>query len=297
MATRIYLFDGTLLTTVADGNLDTTVSPLAIPGKGYQNYGEPVMQDILWTMTNFAGGTPPAPPMEGMCWYDRTNGQLKVWKDTYWSALFLDSKTNLPRATNSFDLGSAAYQFNNIYANTMHANHFVGDPTIWRTFQTNLPDTTLTYDIGSAVLRMRTVYAQTFDGTAAQARYADLAERYATSDAVEPGDLVSIGGDAEIRLTAGADDVDYFGVISTNPGYMMNSDAGDDATHPYVALVGRVPCKVVGSVAKGDRLTLSSTPGVATKMPRDGGHYTLVGRALANKESEELGFVEIVVGR
>jgi len=297
MATRIYLFDGTLLTTVADGTLESTVSPLSIPGKGYTNYGEPVMQDILWTMTNFSGTQPPVPPLEGMLWYDKASGKLKIWKDTFWSALFLDSKTNLPYATNSFDLGSPNLRFLTVYANTVNANHFVGDPTLYRTTQTNLPDQTLTFDLGSPTFRYHAVYAQTFDGAASQARYADLAERYMSDMPLEPGDVVILGGDKEVTKTTEANDDRIFGVVSTNPAYMMNSEAGDDSTHPYVALTGRVPCKVIGQVKKGERLVSSSIIGVAERADGHLNPLAIIGRALVDKTSDDIELIEIVVGR
>lgn len=297
MATRIYLFDGTLLTTVADGTLESTVSPLSIPGKGFTNYGEPVMQDILWTMTNFSGTQAPVPPLEGMLWYDKTAGKLKIWRDTFWSALFLDSKTNLPYTTNTFDLGSPDLRFNTVYANTVDAPHIVGDPTLYRTTQTNLPDQTLTWDLGSTAYRYHAVYAQTFDGAASQARYADLAERYAADHPLEAGDVVMLGGEKEITKTSQANDDRVFGVISKNPAYMMNSGAGDDASHPYVALTGRTPCKVIGQVSKGDRLVSSSVVGVAERADGHLNPLAIIGRALVDKTSEDIELIEIVVGR
>jgi len=60
-------------------------------------------------------------------------------------------------------------------------------------------------------------------------------------------------------------DMAVAGVISQNPAYMMNSGAGDDQTHPYVALKGRVLCKVTGPIKKGSSLVTSSTPGYAQK--------------------------------
>jgi len=84
-----------------------------------------------------------------------------------------------------------------------------------------------------------------------EATYADIAERYAVDDAVEPGDLVKLGGEAEITKTTTANDDEVFGVVSENPAFMMNRDAGSDTTHPYVALSGRVMAKVTGPVKNG----------------------------------------------
>jgi hypothetical protein len=163
--------------------------------------------------------------------------------------------------------------------------------------QTNMPAANNSYDLGSSTMKFANVYATTFNGTATQALYADVAERYAADAVLEVGDVVRLGGEAEITLTTVDCDTDVFGVISDKPAYKMNSDAGTDKTHPYVALLGRTPCKVVGRTAKGDRLVASSIPGVARAA--DGGEdpHSIVGRALAAKETEEVGLVEIVIGR
>lgn len=101
--------------------------------------------------------------------------------------------------------------------------------------------------------------------TATAAYYADLAERYAADTSYEVGTVVVIGGEKEITITNTVGDMAVAGVISQNPAYMMNSGAGDDQTHPYVALKGRVLCKVTGSIKKGSSLVTSSTPGYAQK--------------------------------
>lgn len=99
--------------------------------------------------------------------------------------------------------------------------------------------------------------------TATSARYADLAERYEADAVYEPGTVVVIGGDKEITVTNVAANPAVAGVISQSPAYMMNCDAGNNDTHPYVALKGRVKCKVYGSVTKGDLLVTSRHPGYA----------------------------------
>ena len=141
-----------------------------------------------------------------------------------------------------------------------------------------------------------TVTATLFSGTATAARYADLAERYEADATYEPGTVVIFGGDKEITTTNLMADTRVAGVISTKPALMMNSDAGNDETHPYVAIAGRVPCKVVGRVKKGDMLTTSATPGYACKAidPKLG---SIIGKALENKDYGEAGVIEVAVGR
>jgi len=137
----------------------------------------------------------------------------------------------------------------------------------------------------------------TIHATATAAQYSDLAERYETDENLEPGDVVNIGGVKELRRTTPHED-ECFGVISTEPAFKMNADAGNDDTHPYVALAGRVPCKVEGVVAKGARLIPGPTPGVA--IATDVENITMfnqIGRALEDKDTDDFGTIEIVVGK
>jgi len=92
-----------------------------------------------------------------------------------------------------------------------------------------------------------TLSSAVFSGIATSAQYADLAEIYVADDELVPGTVVVVGGEEEIT-TAGPDDAYIAGVISTAPAYLMNSAVDGEA----VALVGRVPVRVVGAVTKGE---------------------------------------------
>lgn len=140
-----------------------------------------------------------------------------------------------------------------------------------------------------------------FGGDATGAFYADLAERYAVDSPVEAGDLVSIGGEAEITKTTIEADMNIFGVVSTNPGLKLNSAAGIDQTHPYIALTGRVPVKVIGPVEKGQRLVSSNIPGVAMAIPDNlvsEKFVAVFGRALETDTSTDSLYrnIEAIVG-
>lgn len=91
--------------------------------------------------------------------------------------------------------------------------------------------------------------ANVFNGTATAARYADLAEKYVTDKEYDVGTVIAVGGEAEVRATVFGDRA--IGAVSANPAYMMNSELEGGT---YIALKGRVPVKVIGSVRKGDRL-------------------------------------------
>jgi len=99
--------------------------------------------------------------------------------------------------------------------------------------------------------------ANTFDGTATAARYADLAEKYLADQEYEVGTVVVVGGTAEV--TASSYGELAIGVVSANPGFMMNKDLEGGT---YIALKGRVPVKVSGKVKKGDRFVAGNN-GVA----------------------------------
>ena len=132
-------------------------------------------------------------------------------------------------------------------------------------------------------------------GTATQARYADLAENYLADRQYEPGTVLVFGGDAEVTTTDVKGDTRVAGVISTNPAHLMNADlTGDNVV--ALGLTGRVPCKVVGKVQKGDILVTSAKPGYATvnNTPQPG---TIVGKAVENKDDFNEGIIEVVVGR
>ena len=140
-----------------------------------------------------------------------------------------------------------------------------------------------------------TVTADLFSGTATAARYADLAEVYATDADYAPGTVVMIGGEAEITQTLSRAETEVFGVISTDPAYLMNKDADGLP----VALQGRVPVKVVGPVAKGERLISSDIPGVAVGVSEEDFAHQLqaiIGRSLENKTDEAESLVEAVIG-
>ena len=127
------------------------------------------------------------------------------------------------------------------------------------------------WDIGAPGALVNTVYATTFDGTATAAQYSDLAERYTTIDKLEPGDVVVICDHEDHDICAAEEEADFrvLGVVSTAPGFMMNKDAGDDETAPYIALRGRVPVKVCGTVRKGDLLITCGEKGCARAVNRD----------------------------
>ena len=137
------------------------------------------------------------------------------------------------------------------------------------------------------------------DGSTLQSTYtADLAERYEADDDLEAGTVVAMGGDKEVTATTSENDENVFGVVSTEPAFIMNGRAGTNETHPLIAMTGRCPCKVVGKINKGDRLVSSSTPGRARKADlTNDSVFAIIGRAIEAHDSDGEGTIEIAVTR
>jgi hypothetical protein len=138
------------------------------------------------------------------------------------------------------------------------------------------------------------VTASFFNGIATAARYADLAERYAADAIYDAGTVLVIGGVAEVTTTSKRANDAVIGVVSTAPAFKMNSDAGSDLTHPYVALRGRVPCKVTGKIKKGDLLVTANRNGYAEAHQHGDNSCAVIGKALQNFEGLD-GIIEILV--
>ena len=144
-------------------------------------------------------------------------------------------------------------------------------------------------DLGTSSLRYAEVHSVLFSGVASSAKYADLAEKYETAEELDAGTVVCFGGEKEVEACKIPLCHKVAGVISTDPAYMMNADAEGQ----YVALTGRVPCKVVGPVAKGDLMVASSVKGHA-KADNNAGPGRIIGKAIGSSEGGEA-VIEVLV--
>lgn len=154
--------------------------------------------------------------------------------------------------------------------------------------QTIRPSADATYDLGTSSFGYGTVHA-----LATSAQYADVAEIYTTDYNYEPGTVLVFGGNKEVTISTFAQDTRVAGVVSTAPAYLMN----DKAEGVAVALLGKVPVKVVGMIQKGDLLTTDGqTAGHARKAldPKTG---TIIGKALENHSSAGTGMIFVSVGK
>lgn len=122
--------------------------------------------------------------------------------------------------------------------------------------------------------------------------YGDLAEYYAADAVYEPGTVLEFGGKQEVTIGS-EDSIKVAGVVTTNAAYLMNQNCpGDFPT--AIALQGRVPCFVIGNIAKGD-LLVSAGNGYAKACsePKLG---SIIGKAIQNFSGNS-GVIEVAIGR
>lgn len=82
MTVTINKTDGTVLTTIADGAVDTSSTNIALIGRLYRNYGELINENMVKLLENFANTSSPSTPIIGQMWYDKAAETIKVYRDT-----------------------------------------------------------------------------------------------------------------------------------------------------------------------------------------------------------------------
>jgi hypothetical protein len=425
MSYTINLTNGSLLTTIPDGTLNTTACSMSLPGKNYAGYGIYLDDNFVHLLENSSNNTAPGTPLvgqlwwnssskimsvwngsvwktissatssstqptsnvQGDLWYDTTNQQLNVYSGTSWilvgpaftnaqgttGAIPATVKDNsnvshtilelyvggillgiMSKDTTAFtpspaisgfatikpglqlSTASDAYTFQGsitnaatLGPNALPATSFMrsdsaatttgkitttsnqglavgsnGDFTVAVSgsdinisnndtngninFGANIggtPTTVLTINGSSGVI----------SGMQIDANYADLAERFEADEEMMPGTVVELGGSAEITQVSADLSENVFGVISTRAAYMMNSRAGTNATHPPVAMTGRVPVRTIGQVRKGDRLVSAGNGLARAAQAGEATAFNVIGRALRDKADSGEGTVEAIV--
>ena len=160
----------------------------------------------------------------------------------------------------------------------------------WTAFKSSQTDTEL--EAPTLVdIRANVVHA-----TSTAAQYADLAERYETDTPVEVGDVVILGGNAEITKCNEELSDAVFGVISENPAFLMNSSAGNNDSHPMVALKGRVMVKLQGTGQAGDRIVSAGNGEAKVANIDECTTFNTLGRLIKHKYNEETALTECVIG-
>lgn len=408
MAYTIVKTDGTVLTTIADGTINTTSTSIGLPGRNYAGYGQQLDTNFVHQLENFASPTPPPNSLRGQLWADTSNSSVVVkvcptdgeTNAAAWLSLTSTASggttsfgqvnvtgnvaSNNLSATNEITSNAASFSFITVTANSSFANvstsnanittrltvgnittgsattagNLTGvftvngsagganaDAMIFTTggisisnsgganlygikcdkymyangtpisfagtysnsnVATYLPTANVNVLSNQITTPILTTGSNTTPGTITgnwslsagsrlNATYADLAERFAADDVYDAGTVVSLGGEREITKVQFELSEDVFGVISNTAAYLMNAAAGNDETHPAVAVSGRVQVKVTGLVKKGDRL-VSAGDGLARAAKKgEATPFNTIGRALENKTSEGIGYVESFV--
>ena len=401
MAYTIVKSDGTVLTTIADGTINTTSTSLGLPGRNYAGYGQSQDTNFVHVTENFADTTPPANPLRGQLWYNTNNSTLYVCPTDgeanalAWLALTATASggnTTFGAVTVTGNISSnnltvtntaTANAFSAGYL-TISANANIADANITTanigTLQTTVITTgnastsgtlTGTWTVngsaggnalvlngnlfisnssGSNIFGIKTdkymyangdiisfagsyangnvqAYLPTYGGniltvqttatvlttganttpgtvtgnwtlsagSRLNATYADLAERFSADDIYDAGTVVEIGGPQEITAVKYELSEDVFGVVSNTAAYLMNAGAGNDNSHPPIAVSGRVDVKVTGIIKKGQRLVSAGNGIARAALHGEATAFNTIGRALADKNTDDLGTVEAIV--
>jgi hypothetical protein len=274
--------------------------------------GAPLQGQLWWDSTNkllkvyngtewktsgstTSSATAPASPNVGDQWWDSGAGQLKVWNGTTWVVIGPSSVggTGVAATTITDTLAVVhsviTFTISNLVVAILSkdAAFIPGAPIAgWGSsgLQTINPG-----------LNLSTAASYLFQGLSTTSQYADLAERFAADAEYAAGTVVTLGGTAEITKCEQDLCENVFGVISTKAAYLMNAEAGSDATHPPVAMTGRVPVRVIGQVAKGDRLVSAGNGHARAAKSGEATTFNVIGRSLENKTDLGEGIVETVV--
>ena len=311
MAYTIVKSDGQVLTTIADGQINTDSTSLGLPGRNYAGYGQVLDTNFVHMVENFASTEPPSNPLRGQLWYNTNNSTLYVCPEdgeavaANWLSLATTSATGNTTFGGVTVVGTISSN-NAIITNNLSAPNvscqtisIAGTATIQNANITTANIGTLNTTLisaGSAATSAELTGNWTLtSGSRLQSTYADLAERFEADQHYTSGTVVELGGQKEITAVKYELSEDIFGVISHTAAYLMNAGAGNDKTHPPVAVSGRVRVNILGPVTKGQRL-VSAGKGLA-RAAKDGeaNAFNTIGRALEDKLTSDVGTVEAIV--
>jgi hypothetical protein len=186
----------------------------------------------------------------------------------------------VPRLSNEGQIGTATKQWSDGFFINFHVDG------ITMTGKKAIPEVDSTNHLGDATHRFHSIYAVNMIGTASIAKYADLAENYSCAQETLPeGTVMSISELPSVDVEVCNDDACdcVVGVVSKSPAYTMNGDQKG----PSVALVGRVPVRVVGPIKKQQAI-VSASGGVARAAEGNSDYMFKFGFSLEeNLNSEE----------
>jgi hypothetical protein len=411
MAYTIVKTNGQVLTTIADGTVNTSSTSLALPGRNFAGYGQYVDTNFVHQLENYANTSPPPNSLAGQLWYNTNSNTMFVCpadgttSAASWLALTSTSSggtttfgavtvtgnigANNITVTNGIVADTITVRLATVTANATIANANITTGNIgtlntaivttggaattgtltgtWTLDGTGTANTVagtgLYVNSGNIVVNQaggvygvktdKYMYANgtpisfagtynngnVFDyltgansvvqfggviapssvttanittganttagqltgnwtltaGSRLTATYADLAERFEADAYYDAGTVVELGGDKEITSVKYELSEDIFGVISDTAAYLMNSGAGDNITHPPVAMTGRVQVKVTGIVKKGERLVSAGKGLARAAQSGEATAFNVIGRALENKITHDIGTVLAIV--
>ena len=140
------------------------------------------------------------------------------------------------------------------------------------------------------------IRANIVHATSTTAQYADLAERYETDIPLEIGEVVILGGHAEITKCQQELSDAVFGVVSESPAFLMNANAGNNDTHPMIALKGRVLVKLKGTGQSGDRIVSAGDGEAKVANLDECTAFNTLGRLIKDKYNVETALTECIIG-
>ena len=140
------------------------------------------------------------------------------------------------------------------------------------------------------------IRANVVHAVSTSAMYADLAERYEADCDTQVGDVMILGGKAEITKCEHELSDAVFGVISESPAFLMNAQAGNNDSHPMVALKGRVMVKLQGTGKPGDRVVSAGDGEARVASLDECTAFNVLGRLIKHKYNEGTALSECVIG-
>lgn len=86
MSYKLNKTDGSILTDLVDGTVDTTSSDLTLIGKNYSGFGEFLNENFIKVLENFSNSTAPQNPIRGQLWYDTSENKLKIYNGSQFTS-------------------------------------------------------------------------------------------------------------------------------------------------------------------------------------------------------------------
>lgn len=109
MTYQINKTDGTIVSTVPDGQIDNRSTDITLIGRNYNGFGEALNENFVKILENFADTKRPAKPLRGQLWFDTSELKLKVYSGTEFLPVSSATIANSQPAT----LGTGDLWFNN----------------------------------------------------------------------------------------------------------------------------------------------------------------------------------------